>query len=105
MLAFIGILFVFSFIPYTFTNLFFDSFIILFTYLFFSDLFLILFFQFFFYLFTFTFSYNKLDIICYVSILLSHYVPNLLFLILQSHYLFDIYLFTSDKLIVFSNAN
>ena len=71
--------------------LFIYLFICLFTYLFFFlfSIFLLLFFLF---TISFNFSHNEFYIICYASNLSSHYVPNLLLLMLQYHYLVFMYL-------------
>ena len=65
--------------------------IYLFLYLFIRYLFI--FFSHLFSLSCFTFSHNLFYISYYVSISLSHYVPNLLLPVLQ-YYLFNIYAFT-----------
>ena len=85
--------------PYLFILLFIYLFICLFIYLFSTYLFFFLFylafcFQLLFCLFTlsFTSSHGLFYIIYYASFSLSRYVPNLLLLVLQYHYLISTYL-------------
>ena len=96
-----GSLFIFIYIPYPFIYLF----IYLFVCLFFAliqpfVLTFILPIYHFLHLFC-----NMFYIIYYVSISLVHYVPNLLLLMLQCHYIYSICVFTSYKLIIFLLAN
>ena len=86
-LGLIGLLLVFTYIPYLFIYLF--IYLFLYLLLFLSHLFSLCF-QLLFYLFT----------IC-ISILLSHYAPHLLLPRLQYHYFLNIFVFISYKLIVF----
>ena len=94
LLVFFTHIFIYSFI-YLFISFFLSLFIHLFIY-FFIHLFIQLFISLLLYLITISFllSHNLLFAIYRASILLSHYVPNLLLLMSQYHYSFNIYIFT-----------
>ena len=97
-LGLIGLLLVFTYIPYLFIYLF----IYLFLYYYFFSLTYLAF------VFNFYFTYLPFPLPCpinfiifYVSILLSHYAPNLLLPRSQYHYFLNIVVFILYKLIVF----
>ena len=105
MLGSIGLLLVVTHIPYPFIDWFIYFFIHLLIFLFdLLSLFSLFFtcFNHLFYPFTTSFIFFlDLFYIIYVSISLFHYLSNLVLLVLQYHYLYSNYVFTSYKLIVF----
>ena len=103
-LGVIGLLLVFNYVPYPFIDLF--IYLLIYQFIFLSHLFSLFFLTFILPIYHFLPPcHNLFCIIYYASISFSHDVPNLLLLMLQHHYLFNIYIFISYKSIVPLIAN